>query len=121
MPQVCRLSRSSGVSGSTACAVSVMKLSASIQHERNAARTEQPRSRGLGSRAVTLGDRRVANCLGDMNVVEENFAEHGNTGMRIDIGIADADRREIAEGLGRVLADTYTLYLQTHNFHWNVE
>lgn len=40
---------------------------------------------------------------------------------RIDIGIADADRAEIAKGLSRVLADTYTLYLQTHNFHWNVE
>lgn len=40
---------------------------------------------------------------------------------RIDIGIADDDRAVIAAGLSRVLADTYTLYLQTHNFHWNVE
>ena len=40
---------------------------------------------------------------------------------RIDIGIADDDRASIAAGLSRVLADTYTLYLQTHNFHWNVE
>jgi starvation-inducible DNA-binding protein len=40
---------------------------------------------------------------------------------RIDIGIAEGDRRAIASGLGRVLADTYTLYLQSHNFHWNVE
>jgi len=40
--------------------------------------------------------------------------------MNIDIGI-DAPRRvEIAGGLSRVLADTYTLYLKTHNFHWNV-
>jgi len=39
---------------------------------------------------------------------------------RINIGIDDAARKEIAEGLGRVLADTYTLYLKTHNFHWNV-
>ena len=40
--------------------------------------------------------------------------------MNIDIGI-DADKREqIAGGLSRVLADTYTLYLKTHNFHWNV-
>ena len=38
----------------------------------------------------------------------------------IDIGIEKADREAIAEGLSRVLADTYTLYLQTHNFHWNV-
>ena len=40
--------------------------------------------------------------------------------MNIDIGI-DADKRqEIAAGLSRVLADSYTLYLKTHNFHWNV-
>ena len=38
----------------------------------------------------------------------------------IDIGIDLADRRKIAEGLSRVLADAYTLYLKTHNFHWNV-
>lgn len=40
--------------------------------------------------------------------------------MKIDIGINDKDRKAIAEGLARVLADTYTLYLKTHNFHWNV-
>ncbi len=40
--------------------------------------------------------------------------------MDVDIGIADKDRIAIAEGLSRVLADTYTLYLKTHNFHWNV-
>jgi starvation-inducible DNA-binding protein len=39
---------------------------------------------------------------------------------KIDIGIKDADRKAIAEGLSHVLADTYTLYLKTHNFHWNV-
>lgn len=39
---------------------------------------------------------------------------------KIDIGIPDAKRKAIAEGLSRVLADTYTLYLTTHNFHWNV-
>lgn len=38
----------------------------------------------------------------------------------IDIGIADEDRKKIAEGLSKLLADTYTLYLNTHNFHWNV-
>lgn len=38
----------------------------------------------------------------------------------IDIGIPDADRLKIAESLKQLLADTYTLYLQTHNFHWNV-
>jgi starvation-inducible DNA-binding protein len=39
---------------------------------------------------------------------------------RIDIGIKEKDRRAIAQGLARVLADTYTLYLKTHNYHWNV-
>jgi len=38
----------------------------------------------------------------------------------VNIGISDKERKAIAEGLGRVLADTYTLYLKTHNFHWNV-
>ena len=38
----------------------------------------------------------------------------------IDIGINTADREKIAEGLKHLLADSYTLYLQTHNFHWNV-
>jgi len=41
-------------------------------------------------------------------------------GMPINIGIGEAERREIAEGLSRLLADTYTLYLKTHNYHWNV-
>ncbi len=44
-----------------------------------------------------------------------------NGAPTIDIGIADKDRAKIAEGLSRVLADTYSLYLKTHNFHWNVE
>ncbi|GAB2589055.1 Dps family protein [Nitrincola alkalisediminis] len=39
---------------------------------------------------------------------------------KMDIGIKKADREKIAEGLKHLLADTYTLYLQTHNFHWNV-
>jgi starvation-inducible DNA-binding protein len=39
---------------------------------------------------------------------------------QVDIGIAAQDRSTIAEGLKRLLADSYTLYLQTHNFHWNV-
>lgn len=39
---------------------------------------------------------------------------------KIDIGINDKDRKAIADGLSRLLADTYTLYLKTHNFHWNV-
>ncbi|MEZ0469359.1 Dps family protein [Luteimonas sp. B3_2_R+30] len=38
----------------------------------------------------------------------------------IDIGIGDKDRKRIAQGLSVFLADAYTLYLKTHNFHWNV-
>jgi len=37
-----------------------------------------------------------------------------------NIGISENDRRKIVEGLSRLLADTYTLYLKTHNYHWNV-
>lgn len=40
--------------------------------------------------------------------------------MKIDIGIEKKDREAIADGLSKLLADTYTLYLKTHNFHWNV-
>ncbi len=39
---------------------------------------------------------------------------------KIDIGIPEKDRKKIATGLSRLLADSYTLYLMTHNFHWNV-
>ena len=39
----------------------------------------------------------------------------------IDIGISAPDRARIAKGLSRLLADSYTLYLMTHNFHWNVK
>jgi len=39
---------------------------------------------------------------------------------QIDIGIPSSDRRKIAEGLSGFLADSFTLYLRTHNFHWNV-
>ena len=38
----------------------------------------------------------------------------------MDIGIKENDRKKIAEGLSHLLADTYTLYLKTHYFHWNV-
>jgi starvation-inducible DNA-binding protein len=40
--------------------------------------------------------------------------------MQINIGISETDRVTIAEGLARLLADSYTLYLKTHNYHWNV-
>ena len=40
--------------------------------------------------------------------------------MKIDIGIKEENRKEIADGLSTFLADSFTLYLKTHNFHWNV-
>jgi starvation-inducible DNA-binding protein len=43
-----------------------------------------------------------------------------STAPLIDIGISAGDRKQIADGLSRFLADAYTLYLKTHNFHWNV-
>ena len=43
-----------------------------------------------------------------------------DTAPAVNIGISDKDRKKIADGLSRLLADTYTLYLKTHNFHWNV-
>jgi starvation-inducible DNA-binding protein len=44
----------------------------------------------------------------------------GKGSMRVDLGISAEGRQAISEGLSRLLADTYTLYLTTHNFHWNV-
>lgn len=40
--------------------------------------------------------------------------------MKIDIGIPEKERTEISKSLSHLLADSYTLYLKTHNFHWNV-
>jgi len=48
------------------------------------------------------------------------MANKGNAQPRIDIGISAEDRSAIAGELSKLLADTYTLYLTTHNFHWNV-
>ncbi|MEO7107173.1 MAG: Dps family protein [Rhodoferax sp.] len=41
--------------------------------------------------------------------------------VAMDIGISEADRKKIVKGLSALLADSYTLYLMTHNFHWNVK
>lgn len=46
---------------------------------------------------------------------------HPHAAPPIDIGIDTKDRQKIADGLSCVLADTYSLYLKTHSFHWNVE
>ncbi len=56
-----------------------------------------------------------------MSASATKTASRGTTsGAPIDIGIDATDRKAIAAGLSRLLADTYTLYLKTHNFHWNV-
>ena len=51
---------------------------------------------------------------------ERVIAAQAEAGMFTTIVIDEATRREIADGLSRLLADTYTLYLKTHNYHWNV-
>jgi starvation-inducible DNA-binding protein len=59
-----------------------------------------------------------------LQVVSNDFRLEGENMKKkietIEIGIPEGDRRRVAEGLSRVLADSYTLYLKTHNFHWNV-
>jgi starvation-inducible DNA-binding protein len=53
---------------------------------------------------------------------QENAMARKSTGLTpMDIGISEKDRARIAQGLSHLLADTYTLYLKTHNFHWNVK
>ncbi|TAK38303.1 MAG: DNA starvation/stationary phase protection protein [Lysobacteraceae bacterium] len=47
-------------------------------------------------------------------------APQAGSAPAIDIGLSTAERRKIADGLSRFLADAYTLYLRTHSFHWNV-
>ena len=49
------------------------------------------------------------------------MAKKSSGSMPVNLGINEKDRAKIAEGLSRLLADTYTLYLKTHNFHWNVK
>ena len=48
------------------------------------------------------------------------MSKSGSQAPVINIGISEKDREAVANGLSRLLADTYTLYLTTHNFHWNV-
>ena len=52
--------------------------------------------------------------------VSGSMSASKSVGNPINIGISEQDRAAIAEGLAKLLADTYTLYLTTHNFHWNV-
>ncbi len=51
---------------------------------------------------------------------KSKLSDTSPTHIQVNIGISEKDRAAIAKGLSRLLADTYTLYLTTHNFHWNV-
>ena len=53
-------------------------------------------------------------------MAKSSVVNPGRSAPAINIGISEKDRAAIARGLSRLLADTYTLYLTTHNFHWNV-
>lgn len=52
--------------------------------------------------------------------MSKQTATHVKENMEVNIGISDNHRQKIAEGLAHVLADSYMLYLKTHNYHWNV-
>ena len=52
--------------------------------------------------------------------VSKNEAITASGVLAVNIGISDADRQKVANELSKVLADSYTVYLMTHNFHWNV-
>ena len=51
---------------------------------------------------------------------KQKLAAAAPSAPNIDIGITQSDRKKIADGLSRFQADAFTLYLKTHNFHWNV-
>ncbi|UXA48025.1 Dps family protein [Xanthomonas prunicola] len=53
-------------------------------------------------------------------VVNDALPVAAASAPHIDIGIKDADRKQISDGLAHYMADAFTLYLKTHNFHWNV-
>ena len=55
-----------------------------------------------------------------MAKASKSTVKKSDTDIRIDIGISEKDRAAVAHELSKMLADSYTLYLTTHNFHWNV-
>ena len=85
---------------------------------------------GDGDQVLELAERghvhkrflsyRLARCVGPVRTAERTIGCMSNAPVTIDIGIGDQDRTAIADGLAHLLADTYTLYLKTHNYHWNV-
>ena len=82
---------------------------------------KNPKTPKSDTRADPRADPRVATRPGPKAAVPEGaLGARPGRGTPINIGISEADRSAIAGGLSRLLADTYTLYLTTHNFHWNV-
>src|SRR3546814_8321860 len=70
--------------------------------------------------AVQARRIRLGHANPDGEVMSKQKSSKDAPGARIEIGIDKAGRKNIADGLSRLLADEYTLYLKTHNFHWNV-
>jgi starvation-inducible DNA-binding protein len=79
-------------------------------------------ARGAGTRrkAVTYPDPISIGGSQNMKAHKTSPQVKGKAAPAIDIGISAAHREKIAHGLSKFLADSYTLYLMTHNFHWNV-
>jgi starvation-inducible DNA-binding protein len=71
-------------------------------------------------KAVKAGGKAKAASGGMPKAASGGMPKAASGGVAIHIGISEGDRGAIAGGLSRLLADTYTLYLTTHNFHWNV-
>ncbi len=72
----------------------------------------------MASKSTTVPTKKSATVKSDSKAAAKPTASP--RGLAINIGISDKDRAAIAQGLSHLLADTYTLYLTTHNFHWNV-
>ena len=72
----------------------------------------------MASKSTTVPTKKSATVKSDSKAAAKPAASP--RGLAINIGISDKDRAAIAQGLSHLLADTYTLYLTTHNFHWNV-
>ena len=54
-------------------------------------------------------------------IKDEVLREHKGKEIKIDLGMSDKSRKNIAAGVSKLLADSYMLYIKTHNYHWNVE
>ena len=82
------------------------------------AKSSKP-SKPSKSNTSTSGNKASGQAASEASVAA-TLATAAPTAPHIDIGITAGDRKKIADGLSRFLADSYTLYLKTHNFHWNV-